>query len=123
MLLNLMNHQQWDPIVLTSKNPKKSETRTTVLKSSVIKQSNPVKMEKIYDPNNPDTEPITKPVMIDSEFGKQIVAARCARKLTQKELANKISIPESIIKDYEKGQGVRNGAYISKIKNFLNIHK
>ena len=123
MLLNLMNHQQWDPIVLTSKNPKKSETRTTVLKSSVIKQSNPVKMEKIYDPNNPDAEPITKPVMIDSEFGKQIVAARCAKKLTQKELANKISIPESIIKDYEKGQGVRNGAYISKIKNFLNIHK
>jgi ribosome-binding protein aMBF1 (putative translation factor) len=118
-----MNHQQWDPIILTSKNPKKSETKTTVLKSSVIKHSNPVKMEKIYDPNNPDAEPIIKPVMIDSEFGKQIAAARCAKKLTQKELANKISIPESIIKDYEKGQGVRNGAYISKIKNFLNIHK
>lgn len=118
-----MEHQQWEQVVLINKTPKKPQPKTSVLKSTVIKQANPVKMEKIYDPNNPDAEPILKPVMIDSDFGKQIAAARCAKKLTQKELANKISIPESVIKNYEKGQGVRNGAYISKIKNFLNIHK
>jgi len=117
-----MDHQQWDPVILTKKNPNAKVT-TTVPKQHINKTPNGIKVEKIYDPNNPDAEPEIKPVMIDVEFGKQIAAARCAKQMTQKQLAAAINIPAHVITDYERGQGVRNGNYVSKIKNYLNIHK
>jgi ribosome-binding protein aMBF1 (putative translation factor) len=118
-----MDHQQWDPVILTKKNPNANKVTTTVPKTNINKTPNGIKVEKIYDPNNPDAEPEIRPVMIDSDFGKQIAAARCAKSLTQKQLAAELNIPAHVITDYEKGQGVRNGNYVSKIKKFLNIHK
>jgi ribosome-binding protein aMBF1 (putative translation factor) len=118
-----MDHQQWEPIILSKKNPNENKVTITVPKQYINKTPNTVKMEKIYDPKNPDVEPEVKPVMIDNEFGKQITTARCIKKMTQKQLAVAINIPVSVINDYEKGQGVRNGNYVSKIKNYLGIHK
>ncbi len=114
-----MDHQQWTPIILTKNKPAVKTTK--VVKQHINTTPNAIKMEKIYDEKNPDAEPIIKPVMIDSVFAKQMQQARVARKLTQKELANAICIPESIIKDYEQAKGVRNGNYVNKIKTFLNI--
>jgi ribosome-binding protein aMBF1 (putative translation factor) len=118
-----MDHQNWDPVVLTKKNPNANKQTATVPKQNINKTPNAIKVEKIYDSENPNAEPEIKPVMIDIEFGKQIAAARCAKKMTQKELAAAINIPAHVITDYERGQGVRNGNYVSKIKNYLNIHK
>ncbi len=119
----LMDHQQWDPVILKKTNPNASKVTTTVPKQHINKAQSAIKTEKIYDPNNPDAEPEIKPVMIDSEFGKQIAAARCARNMTQKQLAAAINLPVNVINEYERGQGVRNGAYVSKIKSYLGIHK
>lgn len=118
-----MDHQQWDPLIITKKNPTANKVTTTVPKQHINRTASAIKTEKIYDPNNPDAEPEIKPVMIDAEFGKQIATARCAKKMTQKELAAAINLPVSVITDYERGQGVRNGAYVSKIKKYLGIHK
>ncbi len=49
--------------------------------------------------------------------------ARNNKKITQSQLAKAISIPLSVINDYEQGKGVRNGYYISLIKKYLNIDK
>ena len=114
-----MNHQQWDPVILTKK-PKATTVTNTVAKQNINKTSTTITCEKIYDPNNPSAEPEIRPVMIDKEFGKQIVDARCALKLTQKQFAAAICIPANIISEYEKGQGVRNGNYVDKIKKFIS---
>jgi len=119
----IMDHQNWDPVILTKKNPNANKVITTVPKQHINKTPSAIKIEKIYDPNNPDAEPEIKPVMIDSEFGKQITAARCAKNMTQKQLATALNLPVSVINEYERGQGVRNGAYVSKIKSYLGIHK
>jgi len=118
-----MEHQNWEPVILTKKNPNANKVTTTVPKQHINKTPSAIKTEKIYDPNNPDAEPEIKPVMIDSEFGKQIAAARCAKNMTQKQLATALNLPVSVINEYERGQGVRNGAYVSKIKSYLGIHK
>ena len=41
--------------------------------------------------------------------------------LTQKQLANKLSIPDKLINEIETGKAKYNGAQISKIKRFLKI--
>ncbi len=122
-LCSLMDHQNWDPVIIKKSNPNANKVTTTVPKQHINRTPNAIKMEKTYDPDNPDAEPDVKPVMIDMEFGKQIVAARCAKKMTQKQLAAAINLPVNVINEYERGQGVRNGAYVSKIKNYLGIHK
>jgi ribosome-binding protein aMBF1 (putative translation factor) len=118
-----MDHQQWDPVILKKTNPNATKVTTTVPKQHINKAQSAIKTEKIYDPNNPDAEPEIKPVMIDSEFGKQIATARCAKNMTQKQLAAAINLPVNVINEYERGQGVRNGTYVSKIKSYLGIHK
>lgn len=118
-----MDRQQWEPVILTKKNPNANKVTTTIAKQNINKTSTAITCEKLYDPNNPDAEPEIRPVMIDNEFGKQIAAARCAKKMTQKQLAAAICIPVNIISEYEKGQGVRNGNYVNKIKTYLGIHK
>jgi ribosome-binding protein aMBF1 (putative translation factor) len=117
-----MDHQQWEPVILTKKTLNNKVT-TTVPKQHINRTPNAIKTEKIYDPNNPDAEPDIRPVMIDGEFGKKIVAARCAKNMTQKQLAAAINLPVTVINEYERGQGVHNGTYVSKIKKYLGIHK
>lgn len=118
-----MNHQQWDQVIITKNNPNANKTTVTIAKEHINKTPNTIKIRKIYDANNPDAEPDIRPVMIDTEFGKQIAAARCVKKLTQKQLALAINLPVNVINEYERGQGVHNANYVSKIKNYLGIHK
>ena len=118
------NHQDWTPVILNKRsNTKTADNTQTVAKPHINKPSNGIKVEKIWDPKDPDAEPETRPVMVTRELGQQIQQARTAKGMTQKELANAICIPVSVISDYERGSGVHNSNYISKIKNYLGITK
>ena len=61
--------------------------------------------------------------MVSKELGQQIQKARTEREMTQKELASAISIPSTVINDYERGEGVYNITHVNKIKKFLGITK
>ena len=58
---------------------------------------------------------------IDNELRISIQNARLSMGLTQKQLANKLSIPDKLINEIETGKAKYNGAQISKIKRFLKI--
>jgi ribosome-binding protein aMBF1 (putative translation factor) len=119
-----MSHQDWTPVILRKNtDSKKADPKNLVAKQGANKQHTAIKTEKVLNPSDPDGEPETRPVMIDKEFGQQIVKARLAKQMTQKDLANAISIPIQVINEYERGQGVRDGNYVSKIKNHLGINK
>jgi ribosome-binding protein aMBF1 (putative translation factor) len=111
--------QDWIPLTIHKRTTKSTDN------TSVNKQSNGIKVKKIWDPKNPTAEPETVPVMITQELGQQIQKARTDRDLTltQKQLANAICIPVSVISDYERGVGVYNSNYVNKIKNYLGINQ
>ena len=114
------SHQNWTPVVL---NQKKTNPSNLVAKQGVNKQNSVIKTEKVWNGVDPNDEPDTRPVTIDKKFGQQILKARLEKKMTQKCLANAISIPDTVIAEYERGEGLHNGNYISKIKKYLNINK
>ena len=119
-----MSHQDWTPVIFRKNtDSKKSDPKNLVAKQGANKQHTAIKTEKFLNSSDPNDEPETRPVMIDKEFGQQIVNARLAKKMTQKDLANAISIPVHVINKYERGEGVRDGNYVGKIKNHLGINK
>jgi ribosome-binding protein aMBF1 (putative translation factor) len=75
----------------------------------------------MYDENNPSADPDIKIIYIDKDLAKEIQKKRLQKKMSQQQLANAVSLPVSVINDYEKGTGIRNGSYITKIKKFLNM--
>lgn len=114
-------HQDWDPVVLNKNTKPKPSDGHQAVKSHMNKPSNGIKVEKVY--YDKDEEPENKPVMIDKEFGMLVQKFRTAKGLTQKELAQAINLPVQVINEYERGTGVRNSNYVSKIKNYLGITK
>ena len=47
--------------------------------------------------------------------------ARCEKKLTQKELAQKCNMDAAVVNEVERGGGVYNAAHINKIQSVLGV--
>lgn len=118
----MQSQQDWKPIVWEKKLPK-SVLPKSVLLSNTQKNTNYTvnTVKKIYDPDNILAEPDIIPVLLDRNLSKEIQNRRLLKKMTQQQLANALSIPVSVINEYEKCIGIRNDKYISKIKKFLEI--
>lgn len=61
------------------------------------------------------------PKNLGKEKGQQIQQARCAKKLSQADLAKKICVQANIIKDYESGNIIPNKKIIRLINTHLGI--
>lgn len=59
---------------------------------------------------------------VPTNVGKDIVTARCAKKMTQQSLANSLNMNVKDIADIESGRAIYNGQQLSKIKRFLGLH-
>jgi ribosome-binding protein aMBF1 (putative translation factor) len=69
--------------------------------------------------NDDDELPQVEKIGID--MGKIIMQARLDKKLKQVDLAKQLNITPDIIRDYENGTAVRNGALLNRIGKVLNI--
>ena len=96
--------QDWKPVILKKSDPKKP-------------------IQKPFDNIKVNEDEIGKIIKVDSEFSKQIIQARLAKKLNQTELAKALSLDVTIIKEYENGTAKHNGEIISKLKKYLGINK
>lgn len=112
-----MTDQDWTPVIF------KKPVKTTQVKARPAQTTTITKVEKIYDPNDPEAEPEIKPVMIGKEFGTLIQQHRTAKGMTQKQLAQALNLSVQVINDYERGTGTRNAQYVSKIKKYFGITK
>ena len=99
--------QDWEPVII-----RKTTTKTTTNKPHVVSKSNQVKSLE-------SDEPTLK--YIDKEVSQKIVDARVAKKLSRKQLAQGLMIPESVVADYETGKAIYNGAMISRFKKYLGV--
>ena len=95
-----MQHQDWETVIL--KKP-------TVYKNN---NNNKKKEEEDSEFNLPKTS---------YELKKTIQQARCAKKMTQKELATKVNVPVKTIIEYENGKAIPNNTFIAKLERTLNV--
>ena len=51
---------------------------------------------------------------VSRSFGKEMQQARCAKKFTQKTLAQRLNVKSTIIANYEQGKAIPNNALINK---------
>uniref|UniRef100_A0A6C0EMG0 HTH cro/C1-type domain-containing protein n=1 Tax=viral metagenome TaxID=1070528 RepID=A0A6C0EMG0_9ZZZZ len=100
-----MEHQDWKPVVL-----KKAEKPVHIEHKSGFKQ------HKNLDSNDPDA-----PKTIDLETARRIQQARMEKKLTQKQLAQRINVKPALIQSYEQGKAIPDHAVLNKITRTLGI--
>lgn len=110
-------HQDWEVVVVRKKNP------STVNKSkkTVLKKKNPNSNKMSNDSKVKDDDEIKKIKKIGKEIGIKIQQARAAKKLKQKDLANRLSVQSSLIQKYETGEAPYNGRMLSRIEKILGV--
>lgn len=108
---NTLDHQDWKTIVVRKpkeniKNSKKKINNDNQKKISIEKKAE---------------EGDLKQKKITLELRQDIMKARTAKSLTQKQLASSINLPQQVISDIESGKALYNPQHISKIKRFLKL--
>lgn len=129
-----MQHQDWNTISWDKRGEKRSNETTkqqinrlqrsgsslvaTTVKNTGNKQSINVidssklkKIEKEEDSFKIDKIPLS--------VSKKIAQLRCEKKITQKELAMKLSLDVKIIQEYENAKAVPNANIINKLEKIL----
>lgn len=64
---------------------------------------------------------VKKTKYVSKATSDAVRTARCEKKLTQKELAQKCNMDAAIINEIERGGGVYNAAHINKIQTILGV--
>lgn len=115
--------QDWEKIVWKKPIQKKDIPKELVPSAKQKNKNNTINtVKKIYHEDGAiNEEPDIKPILVGKQFGDEMQSRRIAKHLTQKDLAKALSIPLSIVNQYETGQGIRNGSYISKIRKYLSM--
>jgi ribosome-binding protein aMBF1 (putative translation factor) len=106
MSSNPINEQDWIPVVL-KKNKTNKQTQ---------KQIDPI-VKKMNQLENSDE--IIKVTKVSDDDRKMISNLRLLKKISQKDLANKLQIREDIIKSIENGTHSKDNQLITRIKTFL----
>ena len=73
----------------------------------------------IYKAASDDDTKKTK--YVSKSTSDAVKTARCEKKLTQKELAQRCNMDAAIISEVERGGGVYNAAHINKIQSVLGV--
>lgn len=108
---NTLDHQDWKTIII--KKPKEN------VKNSTKKINNDA--QKKISVEKKAEEGDLKQKKITLELRQDIMKARTAKSLTQKQLASSINLPLQIISDIESGKALYNPQHISKIKRYLKL--
>ena len=111
-------HQDWKPVVFRKKiDNKKSSKNTKVVARSNVKNHTGLNKNTTVK----DDDEIKKIKTVGLETGKQIQQARLAKKIKQKELAQRLNVQVSIIQQYENGKAKYNGAMLTRIGKVLGV--
>jgi putative transcription factor len=111
-----MQHQDLTTIIIG--NPNKKQT----LKKIVEKKGDTSISDQLRNiENNPDITVIPK---IPTQLSRELTMARNAKKMTQKDISNRLNIQQSVYNDIENGKAYysnENKQLISKIERLLGI--
>jgi len=103
--------QDWTPVTFNKRNVPTLATKP-VATSSLANVG-------VYKAASDDDAKKTK--YVSKATSDAVRIARCEKKLTQKELAQKCNLDAAIVNEVERGGGVYNAAHINKIQTVLGV--
>ena len=106
------DHQDWKPVVFKKSDNKSKEGKLITAASSLSSVG-------VYKASGDDDVKKTK--YISKNTSQAITNARCEKKMTQKELAQKCNMEVSIINEIERGVCVYNATHVNKIQSVLGV--
>ena len=109
------NFQDWETVTLNKKQNSQA-TNNNKNKDGVKLSDEALRLRKIE--NNDE---IQKQDKISVKHCQLIQKARLAKKMTQKQLAQKLNIDQNTVAQYENGKIVPNKQILNKIARELNI--
>jgi len=109
-----MSHQDWNPVIVKTKQSIEEEKKTSSRKLSESQQRDHKILKQV------DNDELTH-TKVSPELRKQIQQGRSALKWKQKDLAQKTNLPVSVINDIETGKAIYNPQHMNKIKRVLKI--
>ncbi len=107
-------HQDWKQVVVNTKPKLKEDKQTTTKKISDSQLQENKLLKKVDNDELSHTK-------ISLELRKQIQQKRSSLGMTQKQLAQRVNFPVSIINEIETGKAIYNPQQINKIKRFLKL--
>ncbi len=132
-----MEHQDWNYITWDKTGKKSSESKKdyverqvklgsknvkSVLSSAAVnKNKNTVSNDRLLNRKIEEESEDFRVKRVSMSIAKNIAKKRVELKMSQKELAQKLCLSESIIRDYEKidGKATYNPAILNKIEKIL----
>ena len=105
--------QDWTPVVLNKRVEKPVAAKSATSSSSSLANVG------VYKAASDDDAKKTK--YVAKATSDAIKTARCEKKLTQKELAQKCNMDAAIVSEIERGGGVYNATHINKIQSVLGV--
>jgi ribosome-binding protein aMBF1 (putative translation factor) len=115
--------QDWTPVIMNNTRKPQTQSRTSSHTSSSATSASASASASAV------VAAISKPVEDDTKKTKYIAkvtsdavrVARCEKKLTQKELAQKCNMDVSIVSEIERGTCVYNATHVNKLQTILGV--
>lgn len=125
-MMRQYEHQDTTPVILT-KRPNKANATVAAQRAGLVstekKYGAGQNINKVSGGNarrlEEDSDNFGAPKTVDRSLSKAIAQARMAKKMTQKELANKINENQKVINELESGKAVPNGQILAKLDKAL----
>ncbi len=115
------DHQDWTPVVLSGKKPMKPagtgpkyDIQEKLAEEEKAKMAKQRALENESETFKIDTVPMS--------ISQEMIKGRNAMKMTQKELAQKLNLQQSVIASYESGKAIPDHQILQKISKALGIH-
>jgi putative transcription factor len=125
------NFQDWTEVKWDKRGKRQSGESDKTFMANQMRKNNVVSTVKPISANKNQINIVTNIKKIEKEedtfihktvslnMAKKIAQARCDKKITQKELANILSLPFKTIQEYESGKAIPNHLIINKIEKAL----
>ena len=113
-----MDHQDWKQVILRNPNAqlrKEAEKKNVVKKPIQNNLSGGVSFKKL------DSDEVQKFEKVSKIDVQKIQQARLAQKMSQKDLANRLNVKQTVINELESGKMKKNNQFVSKVKKVLRI--
>lgn len=127
-----MSQQDWTPVVLSKTNAQKTSGMSNASAIASLKATGNITTEKKFGAggNHGESKDLRKldeatdagPIKhVDRSLSIAISQARQAKKMSQKELAQKINELVQVVQSYESGKAVPNGQILVKLDKALGV--